>query len=105
MTKRHNINQDCTNIEDPPFKHLFPILKGESIDCQCCDQSCQLQGDDFVKVFRWHPYTPIHESSRVKTIYCQACLEHFGALECPFIRGVECYKKCKPEILAKIKEL
>lgn len=105
MKKRDYLTEDFTYVYEPNFKDLFPIDGPDSIDCDCCEESCQLKGDDYVKVFRWHPYTPFYDYCKPKLIYCQDCLEHFGALECPFIRGVPCYKKCKPEILAKIKAL
>lgn len=105
MNKRdYYLIEDCTHLHNPPFRSLFPIYEPDTIKCECCEKTCQLKGDNAVHVFRWHPYAPFHDFHKPKIIYCQDCLEHFGALNCPLTRGVSCYKKCKPEVLLKIEE-
>ena len=46
-------------------------------------------------MFQWRPNTSIRAASKIVTIYCKKCLEHFGAITCPTTRGVKAFKKSK----------
>lgn len=46
-------------------------------------------------MFQWRPNTPIRAASKIVTIYCEKCLDHFMAVTCPFTRGVTAFKKSK----------
>jgi hypothetical protein len=94
MTKRDHCTEDCTNIYDVPMDQMRPIYSKSVVACGCCKKDvCPFRDDE--KIYKWVPRTTIRKGSKLVTVYCEDCLKHFGAVTCPYIRGVPAFKTSK----------
>lgn len=99
---RDYFSVDALHIHVPDIRKMSSVKDEGVLMCDCCFEG--FDADKPAETLIKYNYPGVSHY-KVKKLYCFKCLDHFGARQCPIVRGVPTHKKLDSKALDRIRSL